>query len=262
MFNRFYKFILFILLALLPCTVVSADNSARIARWYKVYWNNVYIADFKVEVGDENLVAQIDSRGLVRKISKYSNHVYSKFHVDKGVYTQEYFESHLKQRQGSKDVKIYYSPSGKIRTEAVVPPDNRSKRPLVEANLKNDAINPLFAAIVARNKIKESLTKGIQTFSFNIYDGRRFSRLEFNISGKENIKILEKKLDVVKINFKRVPIAGFTNNELKRMEGEEPDFFVYLEADTLLPIKADAAAPLGKAHFVFEKECKSLEECR
>ena len=257
----FYRLIIFIAILLFPC-LSSAENEAKVARWYKVYWNNVYIADFKAEIGEKSMVVDIDSRGIVKKISKYTNHTYSKFHVENGNYVQEYFESHLRQRQGTKEVAIYYDKNGKIRSETLTPPDSKGKRPLVAKEAKAGVVDPLFAAIVARDKIKAALADGTKSFNFNIYDGRRLSRLEFNIYGMENIKILEKKQDVVKISFKRIAIDGFTNNELKRMKGEEPDFVLYLEPGTLFPVKADAAAPLGKATFMLERECMSMEECR
>jgi len=262
MLNRLSKFIFFILIAFLPCVSMAVDAPLRVARWYKIYWNGLYIADLKVEIGENNMISQIDSLGVVKTISNYANRTYSKFHMEKGLYIQDYFESRLQQRKGTKEVRIYYAADGKIRTEVLTPPDSPGKRPKVSDDMKIGASNPLFAAIVARDKIKAAITGQEKTFNFNIYEGRRLSRLDFIINGKENIKILDKNIDVVKISFRRVPIAGFNKKELDRMKGEEPDFIVYLEEDTLLPIKADAAAPLGKAKFILEKECRNIEECR
>ncbi len=234
---------------------------AHVARWYKIYWNKVYIADLKVEVGQGSIISQIESIGFVKTVSNYANHSYGKFKEENGVYKQNYFESHLQQRQGSKETKIYYSADQRITTEILTPPDSKGKRPKVAEDLKNGAANPLFSAILARQKIKESLADGSSKFSFRSYDGRRLSNLEFKILGKETIKTLDKNIDVVKISFRRIPVAGFNHKELNRMKGEEPDFTIYLEQDTLLPLKADATAPLGQAKFILEKECGNIQEC-
>ncbi len=239
-----------------------AENNQKSARWYKVHWNNMYLADLKVELRDNDITAKIDSHGVIKTISKYSNYSHSKFHNNNGKYIPEIFNSNLTQRQGKKDIIIKYGENGEITEESVIPPDNRYKRPAVENHLKKDAPNPLVAVLLTRDKIRESLEKGENKFEYNIYDGRRLARLEFNIIGKETIKLHGNNLNALKITFKRIPVAGFTNNELKRMKGENPDFTIYLDEKDLLPIKADAVAPLGKAFFTLVKECESIEKCK
>ena len=256
-----YSLILAFYLILLPLSSIAADNTTT-ARWYKIYWNKIYIADLKASISENEVAAKIQSYGTVKAISKYANYTYTKFHKNGDQYIPEEFISNTTQRQGKKDVVIKYGNDGKILEESVTPPDKRHKRPAVEDNLKIDAFNPAFAAIIARDKIGDGLANGKKKFHLNIYDGRRLSKLEFNIIGRQTIKVLEKNTDVVKIEFRRIPVAGFTNNELKRMNGEEPDFSVYLNINDLLPVKADAVAPLGKASFILEKECKSIEECK
>ena len=261
MLNRFSKLIFFITLSFLPCLSFADDYPLSGARWYKIYWNNIYIADLKAGISQGEIVSQIDSQGVVKTISHYSGRTYSKYSFRNGVYIQDYFESRLQQRQGTKEAKIYYSDEGKIRTETISPPENPAKRQKVADDLKIGALNPLFAAFMAHKKIKAALITGEKSFILNTYDGRRLAKLEFNILGTEAIKNLDKIINVVKINFRRMPIAGFTNQELKRMKGEEPDIVLYLDPETLLPIKADAAAPLGMAKFVLAKECLKIEEC-
>lgn len=244
-----------------PPTTHAEISATKVARWYKIYWNSAYIADLKVGLDGDKLESLIDTRGIVKRISKYSNHTYSTFHVYNGLYMPDNFRSNLRQRHGNKDILIEYAQNGKIIKEEVIPPDNRAKRKAVSEDKKNGAVDPLTAAVVARQKIKYAIAANEKEFSFDIYDGRRLSRLNFHIYGKENIKLLEKNMNVLKIGFKRLPIEGFTKNEFKRMKGEEPDFIVYLEEGSLLPVKSDAAAPLGKALFVLEKECETIASC-
>lgn len=246
---------------LLPFAASAQEITEKTARWYKISWNKIIIADFKVEVDGNSMASSIQSLGVVRKVSKYSNTSEGKFKKVGNSYVPTYYHSYLTQRQGSKEVTINYDASGKIIKEAVVPPDKAYKRPPVKNESKQSVVDPITAALVAREKIRASLASGEKQFSFNIYDGRRLSRLDFNIEGEESIKVLDKRRDVVRISFRRVALEGYTNNELKRMKGEEPDIVVYLGKDDLLPLSAKAAAPLGKAVFKMVKECKTLEEC-
>ncbi len=244
------RILLLIIIAFLPHSSMAADKLDNAARWYKIFWNNVYIADFKVEISNDNIDVKIDSKGLAKSISKYKNYLHSNFYMKGTDYIPISFDSALTQRQGTKNVKIQYAKTGEIINDTVTPPDNRTKRPAVSADLKKDAVDPLFAAITARKKIRECLKNDTKEFNFNIYDGRRLSKLEFNLYGLETIKIKDRTLKILKISFRRIAIKGFTKNELKRMQGEEPDFILYLEEDTLFPVKVDANAPLGKAIFV------------
>lgn len=251
-----------LLFTLIPLTSIASDTPLKTARWYKIYWKAIHIADFRMGIDGESLVSNIDSQGLAQKISKYKNYTSGSFHKIGDAYLPVHFDSSLRQRQGTIKVRLDFDKNGNITEESVIPPDKRYKRPAVANASKVGVVDPLTAIMVAKSKIETSLSEGEKEFSFNIYDGRRLFRLDFNIYGIETIKALEKNWDVVKIGFRRFPLEGFTNNELKRMKGEDPDFIVYLEKDSLIPVKADAAAPLGRAMFVLVKECDTVAECQ
>ncbi len=245
-----------------PSSEDSYDNLNNKAAWYKVYWTGVHIADLVVEVKDGSMDTVIESYGIVKKISKYASRTSSKFSFENGKYIPKSFYTQFQQRNGGKKINIVYNSSGIIEAESVTPPDKRGKRPAVKNEMKVDTVDPLTAVMVAHAKIKESLKQNIKNFSFNMYDGRRLAQLDFTIGGRMHRNINGKSYNVVMVTFVRKPIAGFTNKELSRMKEEEPVFTIYLNDDKyLMPIKADAEAPLGKAILIMEKECKSIETC-
>lgn len=267
------KFVLAVLLAF--CSIPASFANIRpeaastafvetpnVARWYKVYWGGVHVADLKAEIHGNQMDTVIESFGLAKKVSKYESKSRTMFDLVDGQYRPQSFYTEFQQRHGDRTIDIKYAPDGKIAQETVTPPDNRAKRPAVTDERKHSSADPLTAAIIARQKIRESLEKGQKHFSFPMYDGRRLSTLDFTIHGRMPRRIDGVDYNVVKVSFKRIPVQGYTGNELKRMKKEEPEFTVYLSDDEqLLPIKADAAAPLGTAVLILEKECASMAAC-
>lgn len=240
----------------------SANNNLNTARWYKVYWSGIHVADLIAGANNNRLDTVIRSYGIVQKVSQYSSRTSTVFNIDNGQYVPLSFYTEFQQRSGARKIDIKYSGNGTIVEEAVTPPDNRAKRPAVAETLKKNAVDPLTAFMIARQEIKNNLAKGNNKFSLDIYDGRRLSRLDFDIYGRMQREIEDKKYNVVKVTFKRQPVAGYTKNELRRAKDEEPLFTLYISDDeTFLPIKADAEAPLGTAVLLLEKECESVDSC-
>lgn len=258
--------IFFIVIILFTFTNRSyAQNNENIltdkARWYKIYWSGIHIADLKIQMTDGEVKSVIESYGIVKKVSKFHNITNTKFDYVDGKYIPKIFSNTAKHRHGNRTIDVEYN-NGLITKEAVNPPDKRFKRPAVDDKMKIGAFDPLSVALNAREQVKNGLKNGARKFSINMYDGRRLARLDFNIIGRTKKSILKTERDIVEVNFKRIPLAGFTDNELERMEGEEPLFVIYLSDDNyFLPIRVEADAPLGTAVFLFEKDCVSIKNC-
>lgn len=251
-----------IAIILLPFAAMAnkTDTELSAARKYNVYWAGIHIADLIAEVKDNKMQAIIESYGIAKEVSKYRSKTSSEFILNNGAVLPASFFTEFQQRDQLRKIDIKFSEDG-IKHEQVTPPDNRKKRPAVPDILKKDAVDPLTAAVVAREKILESLANNTNKFEFNIYDGRRLSALKFNVYGLVKRIINGKSTETVKIDFKRYPLAGYTSNEMKRAKGEEPVITFYLEPGTLYPLAADAEAKLGTATLVMEKECDSLDSC-
>jgi len=259
-------FIITLITILLPFSGTFAskkkDELSDIVRHYKVYWAGLHIGDLVARVNNDRMDTLIESYGIAKLISNYSSKTHATFSYKNGEYKPSSFFTEFKLQKRDRTIGIKYKNDGGIMEEAITPPDKVGKRPPISEEQKQNAVDPLTAFMLARQKIKENLDKENSGFSFNMYDGRRLSRLEFKIHGRKKETIKRKELNVVHVSFERIPIAGFTKRELKRMKEEEPIVTVYLSDDEyLFPIKADAKAPLGSAVMLLEKECSSLDVC-
>ena len=235
----------------------------NVKRWYKVYWAGIHIANLLAQSSGNKIDALIDSRGIVKKVSKFSSDTSTVFNFDGNSYTPVSFHTKFRLKNKTREINIEYDESGTITKDSVVPPDRRSKRPAVPESMKKNTFDPLTSFMKARYEIKNNLAKGQNKFTIDMYDGRRLSKLNFEIVGKfKDYNINNVKRDVIKAYFKRESVAGYTSNELRRAKKEEPLFTLYISDDEyFLPIKVDAKAPLGSVVILFEKECEALEEC-
>ncbi|MCE3231756.1 MAG: hypothetical protein K0R98_13 [Rickettsiaceae bacterium] len=249
------KLLLTILITLLSAKLALAEPSPNITatRIYKVYVKGIHVGDLKGIIKDNQIEANIQSYGLAKKISKYESLDRTDFNFISNAFLPQSYYTKFNQRQGGRTVDIKYSDNGRIVYEQVTPPDKRYKRPAVKEEHKKGAVDPLTAFLVARQKIIEGLQNNTTSFSFNIYDGRRLAKLEFEIQGREVQKINRKDTKVIAIKFKRQALEGFTNNELKRIKTEEPTFNMYLsDDDDMLPIKANVFSDLGTAVLIVD----------
>jgi hypothetical protein len=246
---------IFLILIVLSSYITTANAGPSptldTTRSYQVYIKGIHIADLNAGIKEDSLTSDIDSYGIVKKISKYSSHGKSTFIFKNGEFIPQHYYTNFTQRHGPRTVDIKYNDKGEIISEVVTPPDHSWKRPTVNQANKKGAFDPLTAVMVARQKIINGLKNDQNSFNINIYDGRRLARLEFNILGREVRKIEGKKQNIVDVTFTRKPLEGFTNNELKRMKSEEPTFSLYLTDDEyMLPIKADVFSEMGTAVLV------------
>lgn len=247
------KLFLAFLVILSSAQLAFAETSPIInaTRTYKVFVKGIHVGDLIGEIRDKEIKATIKSYGLAKAISKYESFDRTDFTFNNDAFIPRSYYTKFIQRQGAKIVDIKYGSNGTVITEQVTPPDKRYKRPAVKEENKKGAVDPLTAFLVARQKVIEGLKSGNNSFSFNIYDGRRLARLEFEIKGREIQKIKNKDTNVISVTFRRLALEGYTNNELKRLKTEDPTFNMYLSDDNdLLPVKANVFCELGTAVVV------------
>ena len=255
--------IITLIIVLFTFSAAASTEKPEATRLYRVYWSGLHIADLAASVKGNKVDTIIESYGIVRKVSKYRSKTQSKFDFADGRFVPLSFYAEFTQRNGGRSIDIKYDESGNIIHEKVTPPDKRYKRPAVEDEMKINTVDPLTAFLAARLKLIENMQAGKQNFSFNMYDGRRLSRLDFKIKGRYERDFEDHgKQKIIEVAFRRNPVAGYTDNELERIDGEEPDFTVFLtDDDKLLPIKVDAKAKLGTAVLLYDKDCDDIEVC-
>ena len=247
----------------LSLSYAGDDESLYKARWYKAYWGNIYIGDLFAEIAGKQIRVAIQSYGLVATISRYRSVTLGQFRMLPNGYIPEYFATQYRNRQGERRIALQYDSDGNLVKETVIPPDKRWKRPAVSEALKQHSVDPVTAFMVARWQLKKALEEGHTNIAFTMYDGRRLSRFDFTLLGRKDLTMGKHTYPVVIVRFLRHPVAGYTNNELQRMKGEEPEMVVYVTEDALfLPVRIDAKAPLGQVVIRHAEDCHSLEHCQ
>ena len=103
-----------------------------------------------------------------------------------------------------------------------------------------------------REKIRDAISSGVKLPAKTmvaVYDAKRRFDAEALIVGYKNIHVSNKKQRLLHIKLSRTPIAGFRDNELKRIhniEKGDPDVELYLNED-FIPIWGHAEAGYGTA---------------
>jgi hypothetical protein len=255
--------IVFVIFIVLTSFQAHASEPKDFTRWYKVHWGGLHIADLVASKQGNRLTTKIETYGLVKKVSRYANHAYVDYEERNGRVVPRLFDQKMQQRQRKRYVSIEYDKDGIITKDQVTPPDNRAKRPAVPQEQKAGAPDPITASLMAWQYVKAwQQGEGPDRFTLSYYDGRRLAKLDFHIQRRLVREINKRNYKVILVTFRRSPVSGFTNNELERMEGEEPDFNVYFSDDEImLPLITFAKAPLGHASIVYERECKAIENC-
>jgi len=159
-----------------------------------------------------------------------------------------------------------------VLSEKDNPPEDRNKRPIVAKNLKDNAYDPLSAALLAREKLRQmkgsgalekgQLEKGGANFTIPMYDGRRRSNLEFTVYGRETLKLGGQKISVIHIGFIDNPVAGYTKNEIRDLPTQNPVINAYIsDDDLLLPVKGNGEISIGFATGSLKNECTKFVGC-
>lgn len=241
--------LLILLLFLCPFTA-NAD-----AWHYTAYWSGLPIGDLYAEIkpgtnGRQELTAIIRSQGLAKSVSGYQS---TNSTTVLGLKPQR-FTTHFRLKKSSRDIAITYGDKGAVLKETNTPAENRQKRPAVSANLKNGTVDPLTAYLLAKQKLEGALESGQKNFSIPVYDGRRRFNLNFAILGMA-------KDGTRHITFNEEPVAGYTNNEMQNKAERDSTYHLYLDRNSLLPLRISGNSPLGVAEGKLVKTCATLQAC-
>jgi hypothetical protein len=245
-----------------------AQNMGNLTKLYEVYWLGMHVGDLTTEVkklenGLYQLSTHMKSLGLARKLSKYWSVTESTSKLnDDGTIEPVVFSTYSRLKKKHRKINIEFT-GGTVASEAVNPPDNPVKRPAVASDLKQGAVDPHSAILLAYHKFRENLVLGNKRFGFNVYEGRRLHQMLFEIKGRVIKKIYGNKLRVIHVRMSRNPLAGFTGREIERMQKEEPVFDIFVSDDNeKLPILFEASAPIGTAKIILAANCRQLKGCK
>ncbi len=259
------KFLPVLLLVILiqPASVAVAAPVNQVLL-YEAHWSGAHVGRMAVAVKLDDsaydMKVEMRSLGIAKAAGKFVSTANGKGVIQKsGSPGLGEYASHTQLRKQIKDVTIAYDAKGKLVSDTVIPPDKREKRPAVDVALKTDTLNPLTAIIAARVKI----AAGAKEFELPLYDGRRRSKLEFKVLGMRDMKNVNGSSgQLMLVTMRRLAVAGYTGNELKRIKNEEPLIKGYLDPTTLIPHYVEGIAILGSATATLKTTCSSFTECQ
>jgi len=80
---------------------------------------------------------------------------------------------------------------------------------------------------------------GDKQFTLRLYDGRRLMETPYTVLGEEELRYGRNgRAQVIHVSAQRKPITGYTEKELKSMEGSDPAMHVLFSNDeNFVPLK-------------------------
>lgn len=254
-----------------PAQETAAPAPLNTAAWYKGYWGGIYMADLFVEVHEQEggrytIEGIIKTRGLVRMISDYYNFLSAKGWWNGADFTQDTFDTRFNRRKGGeRRIIVHYNEDGMVKDEYYNPPEKRWKRPAVPDEQRSHTPDPLTLGLEIRRELHAMMQEEPELpvkFSRKMYDGRRYSDVKFEVVGHDVLRQEKTDYPTVRLRLRRYPIAGYTDNELERMDEEEPDIDIWISENTdFIPLRVEGKAPLGFAYAKLKAECKTLRAC-
>lgn len=143
--------------------------------------------------------------------------------------------------------KLAWDGAGNLTERIVEPAEDPGHRPDVPPELARGVNDPLSFLLNLRQDLSAARDKGEAHFATRIFDTKRVTEAVFTIEGRETIEWQGEKVPVIHCIGRRVPLAGFTEKEKKRVAKGEPPLHVFFSDDEkLLPIRMHFDAFLGR----------------
>lgn len=239
---------------------------------YGVYWGGFHVADIVIGTQQQGkactVATHVRSYGLAKLVSGFRSDTEADFTCEalKGKSTDpfpadsitpQHYTTHFMLRKRERNIDLTYSKDGgKIIKDENNPPENRWKRPAVPQEMKQDVYDPLTLSVVARSIVRHAVLAGRtpESFVVALYDGRRRTDITFHYHGLD-----EDGLHIVE--FTEVPVAGYTGNELKDYDHSQKKFFIKLDAEHFMPLRAIGSSTFGSAVIRLRESCETTENC-
>ena len=235
------------LLFLLPLTVQAENLDLK----YEASWSGIKAGTAEVIINETdnryNDRVRADAVGMVKSLTNYWTTATAEGVIANGIYQPGVYDVIWQPKKAPQQEMILNYPNGRIAVTAN-PPEIRKKHPDVSDNDKRGLPDPISAAMMARQRIKQIVQSGQalpQSFTIRIFDSHRITDLNLTVSGYEDIKIDGKPQKLLKILYKRQPVAGYSDKELKTLKSMDLTVSIYTDND-FIPVYATGQAVIGE----------------
>ncbi len=235
-------------------------------RYYTVTWSGLHVGDLHVSItpskeeeADYHAKASLRARGLAHMVSGYGVDMHTTViqqdaqSLPYAGYQPKIFRTSGVLRAKRRDIHVTYDEAGHRTHYTNQPKENPAKRPPITDAQAKDTLDPITLGLVARKQIYQAVLEKRSRFTLPLFDGRRLSNITFTIKGITQSKLLH-------VAIKRDVVAGYTQNELKKIEKGPTTIHLYLSTQDWLPVKARGKSPLGNAWLQLEKDCSNAPQ--
>ena len=249
-----------LLILLLFANSAGASEPLNVSLKYHAHWSGFKVAELrayiKQEDGKYSYRARIDTMGVVKLTSKYWSDNSVVGLLKKNKHLPEKYNTEWRRKKENQKIEVSYK-NGSPISEKAEPPENRNKRPLVAPKDKAGAVDPITAAIMAREKIialVEGKKKLPAKFTVPVFDARRRQTITVEVIGYEDRNFDDIRKKTLHIKFWRTAGPGFNQKEKNKMAEQEPVFDAYLD-NNYFPELVIAKTPKATATAQLEQVC-------
>lgn len=142
---------------------------------------------------------------------------------------------------------LVYDERGTITTRTRSNPDDPRWRPVVPMAELTDAVDPMSAFFVLRQRMRDAMERNEREVSVLTYDTARLARMKLKVVSRARIEVRGKYVDAINTVLTREPLNGYTPKELKKFQEGDPVVHVYFSADgRLMPLTISARLFYGE----------------
>jgi hypothetical protein len=248
----------------MPLVPLQPYNSIA---YYEVAWSGITVGGMAIAAHDDDkaysMEVQVKSNGLAWVFTKHKSTTTVEGIKRGGRYIPQQFETWFTLRDDTRHIVLDYDKKGHLTNELNTPPEDRSKRPEVPADLKRGIIDPLTLFFTQRQEIYKALQNGHDRFTIRMYDGRRLTDMHYFVQGRKEVHWNNQDRRVIVFNLSRSPVAGFKPGELEEIEDKkDPAVSLYLSDDGLLiPLKIVIDSSAGTFYANLKHNCNDMDSC-
>lgn len=225
---------------------------------YQVYFGGVPMAKLWMSIEEEphayQLTTAIKSKGIVRMFKRVRS-----INTSNGIRTPQGWQTlrmsiKSEYADGTKETRLVYNEAGELIERFLSEDDDPSYRPPVDKALLRGVPTYGNAFLVLRDAIDRAVKQNDKTFTTEVYDAKRLTRVTAVIEGEQDYQIKGANTPVYRIRFSRELIAGFTEKEKKRYAEGEPPLYLYVAKNNLMPIALEIKFAFGGIKAYWEED--------
>lgn len=256
-------FLMYFMLVPAAHSAEALSNAEATVR-YEFSWGGISFGKIALEADETdatfNLRTLIKSKGVASIFVKHTSDTKVDGLKAGNEYLPQHYDANFQTRNKKKHINLTYDGTGSIIKEVSEPED--TDRPKVSAEEKSGALDPLALLLKIRRSLFDALAASEKTFKVKMYDGRRLTEVQVDITGFAERTIAEEKKKLIHVILTRKALSGYTDKELERMKDGVNSMHAYFSDDEQLwPLLVEVDVYFATMRGEFVKACAKLEEC-